>query len=89
MPPHTPPHTTHTPHHTHTHTHTHTPHTHTHTHSPTPTPDHTHYRRTLMRPDAVARIMRATSKRNGGIIPKRSFAARAQRAAARNCRLTK
>ena len=42
-------------------------------------------KRTPMRPDAVARIMRAEAKRNGGMVPKGSFAARAQRAASRNC----
>ena len=42
-------------------------------------------KRTPMRPDAVAKIMRAEAKRNGGMVPKGSFAARAQRAASRNC----
>ncbi|MCX7743731.1 MAG: hypothetical protein N2167_04110 [Flavobacteriales bacterium] len=37
-----------------------------------------------MTPEAAARIQSATCKKNGGITPKNSFAARAQRAAAKN-----
>jgi len=52
--------------------------------------------KTLMTPKAAARIQSATAKANGGSVPKGSFAARAQSAAAKNfptsnsqaCRIT-
>ncbi|MCZ6688761.1 MAG: hypothetical protein O7H41_04065 [Planctomycetota bacterium] len=37
-----------------------------------------------MNPQAVARIQSATAQKSGGGVPKASFAARAQRAAAKN-----
>jgi len=40
--------------------------------------------KTLMTPKAAAKIQSATAKANGGSVPKGSFAARAQRAAAKN-----
>lgn len=41
---------------------------------------------TQMTPDAAARIQRATAKGNGGGVVKGSFAARAQRAAAKGAK---
>ena len=43
------------------------------------------YKRTPMTLDAAARIQRATANENHGMVPKKSFASRAQRAAERNC----
>ena len=40
--------------------------------------------KTPMTPKAAAKIQSATAKANGGSVPKGSFAARAQRAAAKN-----
>jgi hypothetical protein len=39
---------------------------------------------TPMTPDAAARIKSATTKQNGGVTPKDSFATRAERAAVKN-----
>lgn len=40
-------------------------------------------KKTPMTPEAAARIQSATTKANGGITPKGSFASRAQRAASK------
>lgn len=42
-------------------------------------------KRSPMTLSAAARIQRATANKHSGMVPKKSFASRAQRAASRNC----